>query len=143
MNKCERNQKHLSSAEYDGNTLANIYFGKDGFPFRNNLEGSKQAVKHVQNCNACKSWLKNRIPKTEYERLSRIQKYCCPIMYGSVEKSRMISGIHLSYRQYRDDPTWILDWPGRKAGIVEFSFCPWCGSKLPNEPFINDETGKG
>jgi len=39
-----------------------------------------------------------------------------------------------SFELYRgEDPCWKID-----EKLVFASYCPWCGRKLPNKPFLSD-----
>jgi hypothetical protein len=55
-------------------------------------------------------------------------------MYCAVEEHEERGTPRFSFFLFRDeDPCWQID--GQNAFAV---YCPWCGRKLPNAPFIRE-----
>jgi hypothetical protein len=118
-----------------------ILFGSDGFPNDGTDEGQK-AIVHIQSCEKCNLWLRDLTSNDAIERMERLSRYCCPQMFAAVEEPQDKS-IHLKIRRFRDENLWMLDQPDREFGFEFFSFCPWCGNKFPEHPFIDDDKGRG
>ncbi|WP_394175984.1 hypothetical protein [Thalassotalea litorea] len=76
-------------------------------------------------------------------RAERINSYCCIGLYSSVEENNPES-IHIKSTKFRDEYVWFVDMPAKVLGGGNMiSNCPWCGTKLPSYPYINDNLGKG
>jgi hypothetical protein len=56
-------------------------------------------------------------------------------MFCAVEEAGQRHEPKFEFTMYRgEDPCWMID------GKTTFaSFCPWCGQRLPNRPFIEGE----
>jgi hypothetical protein len=53
-------------------------------------------------------------------------------MFVAVEEADSRDKNKITFELFRgEDPCWMID--GRRSFI---SFCPWCGKKLPDHPFI-------
>ena len=72
----------------------------------------------------------------------RISKYCCIGMYGAVEMPE-IAGVTVNFGWFRDDKVWDIRLPGQTEGVHEIGYCPWCGARLPNKPFIEEKNEAG
>ena len=118
-----------------------ILFGSDGFPNDGTNEG-ENAVAHIQTCEKCNLWLRDLTNTDAIQRMERLSRYCCPQMFVAVEEPEDES-IHLKIRLFRDENLWMIDQPSRGFGFEFFSFCPWCGKRFPEHPFIDDEKGRG
>ncbi|WP_215399548.1 hypothetical protein [Rheinheimera oceanensis] len=118
-----------------------IIFGSDGYPNDGTSEGQK-AVEHIQTCKKCKLWVRDLTQTEDIVRMERLSRYCCPQMFVAVEEPKQ-EGLHLKIRQFRDENLWMIDQPGREIGFEFFGFCPWCGNKFPERPFIDDDKGRG
>jgi len=106
MNQCNVSMKKLLSWNGFETLKGLILHGSDGLPCDG--EGLYQEfVRHVQNCNSCKSWLNDIVPEHENSRLSRLEKYCCPVMYGAVEYKEE-DELHIRLIDFQGDPTWSV-----------------------------------
>jgi hypothetical protein len=74
------------------------------------------------------------VPEQTYRRQARQARYCCAGMFCAVEEHESRQTPRFSFAMFRDeDPCWQID--GQNAFAV---YCPWCGTKLPDGPFIKD-----
>jgi hypothetical protein len=91
-----------------------------------------RATDHVRKCPKCREWFHRVIPKEVVRRQSRLSRYCCAGMFVAFEESNTRNKVRISFEMFRgEDPCWIID------GVRTFiSFCPWCGKRLPGQPFI-------
>ena len=138
MTECDKSRKELLNWQGFEMLAGLILHGSDGLPCDG--EGIYQKrVLHVQTCESCRSWLKDKVPANEESRLSRLEKYCCPVMFGSVEQKED-DALQLRLINFQGDATWAVMNFDSVGGNLLISYCPWCGSKMPNEPFI-DNTG--
>ena len=95
------------------------------------IEESK-ATKHIRECPRCREWIHTIAPKDIVTRQARLTKYCCAGMFVAVEEANKESDNQISFTMFRDeDPCWMIN----GKGFV--SYCPWCGKKLPEKPFID------
>lgn len=87
----------------------------------------QQAATHIATCPDCRAWYDDRNP----ERIAlqkRVSKYCCSHMFDSVTNPEAQTRFKFAF--FRDDPCWAIN-----EELVFASFCPWCGTKLPNAEF--------
>ncbi|GAA0662810.1 hypothetical protein [Rheinheimera tangshanensis] len=141
MNTCTKSRTYILDWGVIDHLAPMILFGSDGFPNDGTKDG-QEAVEHIQTCMKCKSWIRDLTSAEDRERMERLTRYCCPQMFVAVEEPKE-DGIHLISRHFRDERLWMIDQPDREFGFEFFSFCPWCGNKLPGQPFIDDEKGRG
>lgn len=94
----------------------------------------KKVCNTLQTCKSCQSWLKERVPDDEEARLTRLEKYCCPVMCGAVEHEEL----HVQQIYFQGDVTWAVMNFESVGGNLLISYCPWCGSKMPNKPFVDN-----
>jgi hypothetical protein len=93
------------------------------------------AIKHVRECQKCREWLHRIVPADVLRRQSRLVRYCCASMFVAVEEATSRNENKITFALFRgEDPCWMID--GRWSFI---SFCPWCGKKLPDKPFISEK----
>lgn len=88
-----------------------------------------KAAAFLQSCPNGLAWLDldRRYPERK-QRRERISKYCCFEMFSAVTTPNHL--IHISTELGRDSETyWLLN------GEISIRFCPWCGKKLPKQPF--------
>lgn len=91
----------------------------------------EKAVKHLRECPKCRPWASTIVSPEMYRRQAALAKYCCAGMYCAVEESEQRGGPRLSFTMFRDeDPCWQIN--GDNSFI---SYCPWCGTRLPDRPF--------
>lgn len=94
-----------------------------------------KAVEHLRNCPKCRSWLHSVVPAGVLRRQSRQSQYCCAGMFCAVEEAEQRNEPKFEFTMFRgEDPCWMID--GKNAFA---RFCPWCGQRLPEKPFIGDE----
>jgi hypothetical protein len=54
-------------------------------------------------------------------------------MFVATEEYKERGKTRISFELFRgEDPCWLID--GNRAFIT---YCPWCGKKLPDKPFID------
>lgn len=91
-----------------------------------------KAIKHLRECPKCKPWVSTIVSPDMFRRQARQSKYCCSGMFCAVEEPEERGSPHITFTMFRgDDPCWQVD--GKNAFL---RFCPWCGKKLPDKPFI-------
>lgn len=136
MIECDKSRKELLDWEGFEHFAGLILHGSNGLPCDG--EGVyKGSVLHVQTCESCRSWLKGKVPANVDSRLSTLEKYCCPVMYGAVEHHED-GGLQVRLINFQGDPTWAVMNFESVGGNLLISYCPWCGSKMPNKPFVNN-----
>ena len=136
MSQCDKIREELQSWDAFESLSGLILHGSDGLP----CDGDgvlQESVRHAQTCESCRSWLKGIVPLDEEDRLSRLEKYCCPVMFGAVEYKDE-DELHIRLLQFQGESVWAITNFGTIGGSLLISYCPWCGSKMPNENFIDD-----
>lgn len=94
----------------------------------------KKAIEHIRRCPQCREWIHRLVPEDVLRRQSRLARYCCAGMFVAVEESDLRGGNRITFELFRgEDPCWMID--GHRSFI---SYCPWCGKKLPDKPFITE-----
>ena len=141
MDNCTKSRRSLIEWGALESLAPMLLMGSDGFP-NDGSEQGQQAVEHLQSCKKCQYWAKEFTTTDNMARMERLSQYCCPQMFVAVEESNQ-ADIHLQFRQFRDEYLWMVDQKDREFGFEFFSFCPWCGNKLPETPFIDDVLGRG
>jgi hypothetical protein len=92
------------------------------------------SIKHLRECPTCRAWVSTIVSEEHYRRQARLARYCCAGMFCAVEEYESRQTPRFSFLMFRgEDPCWQID--GKDAFAV---YCPWCGTKLPNSPFIKD-----
>ena len=93
-----------------------------------------KAVDHVRKCPKCRLWIHHIVPPDVLRRQHRLTRYCCAGMFVACEESSERSKNRVDFEMFRgEDPCWRID------GIRSFiSYCPWCGRRLPDKPFITE-----
>ncbi|WP_295802205.1 hypothetical protein [uncultured Microbulbifer sp.] len=87
-----------------------------------------EAVKHLRTCDSCREWIHEYAGPSLMERQSKLSQYCCPQMFGAVEEPK---NLRLQLSMARDSGLqWFLN------GQTVINYCPWCGKKLPFQPFV-------
>ncbi|MBQ0753309.1 MAG: hypothetical protein KBT87_11320 [Gammaproteobacteria bacterium] len=134
MSECVKHRKSLDTWEAFERLIDVIWLGSGGLPC--DKDGKyKNDVLHVQTCESCKAWIEEKVPTEIKKRTERLKKYCCPVMFGAVEESRD-GELNLKLMNFQGDPVWAVRNFDHLGSNLLFSYCPWCGSKLPNKPFI-------
>lgn len=95
---------------------------------------SSQAIKHVRECEKCREWIHRVIPKDVLRRQSRLVRYCCAGMFVAVEETGPHGKRKIDFGISRGEPYWTIGGP---HGHI--SYCPWCGKKLPDKPYISEK----
>jgi hypothetical protein len=92
------------------------------------------AIDHIRKCPKCRAWIYHIIPPDILRRQHRLTRYCCAGMFVACEEHKERSKNKIDFELFRgEDPCWRID------GVRSFiSYCPWCGRKLPNKPFITE-----
>lgn len=136
MDTCTRTRKILLGWDAFKILVPMIYYGTDGIPNDATVE-SEKAVKHAQSCIKCKCWLREQSDPEAMERMGKIQNYCCVMMFSAVEEAVSNEELKISYTSsFQGQPVWFAEVPDRVVGGGNLiSYCPWCGSKLPDKPF--------
>jgi hypothetical protein len=131
---CQRNRAWLTERYKDPEIITLRYFS-DEVPVANNVKHDEgKVVKHIRECPKCREWFHFITPTNILQRQHRLSKYCCAGMFCAVEESTSRSTPCFSFTMFRgEDPCWMIE------GISAFaSYCPWCGKKLPNGPFVSE-----
>lgn len=110
------------------------YFSDD-LPVQDTKRTEEQkASKHLRECPRCRAWVNSIASEPVYRRQKRLSQYCCSGMFSAVEEPER-AGVLISFTMFRgEDPCWQVN--GKNSFL---SYCPWCGKKLPEKPFILDE----
>lgn len=92
------------------------------------------AIEHVRRCPRCRDWLHAAVPPDVLRRQRRLSRYCCAGMFTAIEEANGPNKNKITFEMFRgEDACWMID------GIRSFiSYCPWCGKKLPGQPFVAD-----
>lgn len=128
-----RVQREWLVSRYKLEAIIALKFFSDEVPVAERDSSSDvKAIEHIRKCPKCRNWLHHIIPASVLRRQSRLTRYCCAGMFVAVEESDSRSKNRVTFEMFRgEDPCWMID------GIRSFiSFCPWCGKKLPDKPFI-------
>jgi hypothetical protein len=111
--------------------VADVLYSKKERVFQFTDEAGMIAVKHLRECSDCQAWFRSIIPKEILERNDKASSYCCMLMFCAVEEHDLHSHLpKFHFGPFRDDELWWIE--GKLACA---SFCPWCGTKLPDRPF--------
>jgi hypothetical protein len=129
---CIRNREWIVNRYQLDASIALRFLGTD-MPVRTEeRDEDEKALKHLRECPKCRAWVHEIVPADMFRRQSRLVRYCCAGMFCAVEEPREVS---VSFELFRgEDPCWKID---EKRAFI--SYCPWCGKKLPNQPFIPEE----
>ncbi|KOO56759.1 hypothetical protein WH43_18365 [Rheinheimera sp. KL1] len=139
MSNCEKYKKDLESWKAFETLSGLIFHGSDGLPCDG--EGIYQeSVLHVQTCKSCRSWLEEKISSETHSRLTKLKQYCCPVMFVAVEENE-IDQLKVGLMSFQGESTWAVMNFNTVGGNLLLCYCPWCGKKLPNSPFITEEKG--
>lgn len=91
-----------------------------------------EAAAHAETCAACQDWAASWLDVQYPERVAhraRIGKYCCISMFDAVTGPE--AAVRFSFELFRgEDPTWCIN-----EQYAFARFCPWCGQRLPDQPF--------
>jgi len=132
---CRANREWLVNYYKLPEMIALRYFSTDMPVSETKKAEEDKAAKHLRDCPKCKAWIHAVIPEPVMRRQHRLTKYCCAGMFVAFEESKERGKTQISFTMFRgEDPCWMID--GRNSFI---SYCPWCGKKLPDRPFIPDK----
>jgi len=96
-------------------------------------EAGAKVVRHLHECPKCRAWVHRIVPADAMRRQKRLSRYCCASMFCACEEAKA-GDTSISFELFRgEDPCWKID--GNYSFI---SYCPWCGRKLPERPFLED-----
>jgi hypothetical protein len=131
---CRRNREWLISY-YKSPEAIVLRFFSDAVPVRKRDKSEEDhSIKHVRECPRCRAWVSTIVSEEHYHRQARLARYCCAGMFCAVEEYESRQTPRFSFSMFRgEDPCWQID--GKNTFAV---YCPWCGTKLPNSPFITD-----
>jgi hypothetical protein len=131
---CRRNREWLIDYYRSPEGIV-LRFFTDAAPVRRRDQSEEgHAIKHLRECPRCRHWVSTIVPEEQYRRQARMARYCCAGMFCAVEEHQERQAPRFSFSLFRDeDPCWQID--GRNTFAV---YCPWCGTKLPGAPFIED-----
>jgi len=92
---------------------------------------------HLIDCDACLAWLGHEVEPPILRRAKGATLCCCLEMYMAIEESapetQVVGGLSepVQFSLWRgEDPIWTIG--ARRTNIY---YCPWCGARLPSEPF--------
>ncbi|MCB0331752.1 MAG: hypothetical protein KDD70_18915 [Bdellovibrionales bacterium] len=109
--------------------------GKNNF-IENLSAHYREGLKHITGCPMCQEWLMASLPPEKIERQRRLAQYCCSGFFCAVEEPKESGEAKIRFSMFRgEDPCWGI---GKRWSFLKF--CPWCGSKLPDSPFIAEDT---
>ena len=129
---CVRNREWLVHRYQVDAIIALRFVGDDVRVRSDEKEEDEKVIRHIRECPKCREWIHEIVPDRLFRRQSRLVRYCCAGMFTAVEEPRSFS---VSFELFRgEDPCWKI--AGERAFI---SYCPWCGRKLPDQPFIPEE----
>jgi hypothetical protein len=100
-----------------------------GVPGFDSAEDAR-CVSHVRGCAECFGWMRDVAGERVMERQHRLAQYCCGQMFSAVEKPKTSCRLQLGYDYKAEAQRRYLN-----AGVT-INYCPWCGSLLPNGPFV-------
>ena len=130
-----RAQREWLVWRYRDEPMIALRFFSDGLPVaERDAAAGARAIQHVRQCPKCRAWFHRVVPDDILRRQSRLSRYCCASIFVAVEETDPGSAERVSFELFRgEDPCW-------KIGEVRsfLSFCPWCGKKPPDRPFIED-----
>lgn len=131
---CRRNREWLISY-YKSPEAIVLRFFSDAVPVRQKDKSEEDhSIKHLRECPRCRAWVSTIVSEEHYRRQARLARYCCAGMFCAVEEYESHQTPRFSFSMFRgEDPCWQMDGKNTFAG-----YCPWCGAKLPNSPFIKD-----
>ena len=131
---CRRNREWLIDY-YKGHQSIVLRFFTDDAPVRKrDTSEEDHSIKHIRECPRCRAWVPTIVSEDDYRRQARQARYCCAGMFCAVEEHGSRPTPRFSFTLFRgEDPCWQID--GKNAFAV---YCPWCGRKLPDGPFIKD-----
>jgi hypothetical protein len=111
--------------------IALKYYSEDIPVSENDTLTDEKSIGHVRKCPKCREWIHHVIPTSVMQRQHRLTRYCCAGMFVAVEESKKKEN-RIDFEMFRgEDPCWRID------GVRSFiSYCPWCGKKLPDKPFL-------
>ena len=97
-------------------------------------DAADAAFEHLESCASCTEWFHSIVPNKALKRQARMLRYCCSAMFVAVEELDELKNRFI-YSLFRgEDVCWRID--GKQTFA---SYCPWCGQKLPDKPFIDSE----
>ena len=131
---CRHNRDWLVSRYRVEAVIALKYLSDEPIVSDSEKDSDSKAVDHIRKCPKCRAWVHHVVPKDIFIRQSRMVKYCCSGMFVACEEYKERDKNRITFDLYRgEDPCWMID--GKRSFI---SFCPWCGKKLPERPFIEE-----
>jgi len=132
---CQAQREWLVSRYKSEAMLALKFFSNDEPVPEGDRQTDQKAIDHVRKCPKCRAWLHSVVPPDVFRRQSRLTRYCCAGMFVAVEEADEMTKNRVTFEMFRgEDPCWMID--GKRTFA---SYCPWCGKKLPDKPFIADE----
>ncbi len=132
---CKLNRKWLIDY-YKLPEMIALRFFSDEEPVNDSKRADEQKIiRHIRKCPKCREWFYGAVPANMLRRQHRLSKYCCSGMFVSVEESNKYNVPRFVFTMFRgEDPCWMID--GKSAFA---RYCPWCGKKLPDRPFISGD----
>jgi hypothetical protein len=132
---CHNNRDWLVSRYKHEAAIALKFFSDEGPVGEGDKETDRKAIDHIRKCPKCRKWFHSIIPEDILRRQKRLTRYCCAGMFVAFEEADGKTNNQITFEMFRgEDPCWKID------GIRTFaSYCPWCGKKLPDKPFIEGE----
>jgi hypothetical protein len=129
---CRRNREWLIDYYKGAEGIVWRFFADDAPVRKRDKAEEDHSIKHIRECPKCRAWLPTIVSEDHYRRQARLARYCCAGMFCAVEEYESHQTPRFTFTLFRDEDTcWQID--GKDAFAV---FCPWCGKKLPDAPFI-------
>ena len=132
---CRGYREFLVSSYKLGEMIVLRFFSDDASVNESSKADELKAVEHIWKCPRCRPWVHSIVPESVIRRQQRLSRYCCAGMFCAVEEYQERGKPRFEFSMFRgEDPCWKIDGANAFA-----SFCPWCGKKLPDKPFISEE----
>ena len=131
-----RAQREWLVSRYTSESMLALKFFSNEEPVREaDRQTDQKAIDHVRKCPKCRAWIHSVVPADVLRRQHRLTRYCCAGMFVAVEEADEGIRNRVTFELFRgEDPCWMFD--GKQTFA---SYCPWCGKKLPNKPFVVDD----
>ncbi len=134
MRLCRAHRQWLVGQYRLGEMIVLRYFSHGTAGTSDNDDAESGAWAHFEECAACRAWISAIVPPSVYLGQSRLARYCCAAMFCAVEEWKERGRPRFEFSMFRgEDPCWKIDDAHSFA-----RYCPWCGKKLPDGPFIPD-----
>ncbi len=129
--ECNETRQYLKSSKLQGLFLLSVYQEqkKENRCLVEAVSPGDKAREHILECQSCEKWLHKIIPEDIIMKQKHQSEFCCAKLYKAVEVHELGAGERVLFTLNKNnDPVWRL-------GKIAINYCPWCGKKLPKEPY--------